>query len=119
MTFSMLLVAHWAGDFLFQSSNMALKKSYSLKWLCLHVATYSTTLLLFSLLLLPFKQAIFFALVNGALHLITDFFTSKLVHKYRDEPRKFYPIIGFDQMIHMQCLFWTLHYLDNIMQIVG
>ena len=113
MTFSLLLVAHWVGDFGLQTSNMALNKSHSMIWLLKHVGAYTAAILAFSLFIIPLEQVPLYVGVNAVLHLITDFFTSKWAYKHRKEPRKFYPIIGIDQMIHSLTLYWTLELLIN------
>ncbi|WP_109830556.1 DUF3307 domain-containing protein [Reichenbachiella versicolor] len=108
MTFSIILLAHWMGDFGFQTSKMALRKSKSKKWLLYHVSTYTGVIAVTSLILFPPEDAFYYILTNGFLHLATDFVTSKLASRYRDSPRMYYPIIGFDQMIHTLSLYWTL-----------
>jgi len=112
MTFSLFLLAHWIGDFGLQTSKMALGKCVSLKWLVIHVGTYTGVILLFSLFLMPLDDVFRFVSLNCLLHLITDFFTSKWANKNRKEPRKFYPIIGLDQLIHTLTLYWTLDLLN-------
>ena len=107
MDFIYILLAHWVGDFLFQSTNMAVKKYNSLKWLFLHIITYTAVMLVTGQILFSWQVGLGYAIFNGLLHLITDFFTSKLSAKYQDRPRIFYPILGFDQFIHMVCLYWT------------
>ncbi len=108
MIFSLIIIAHWFGDFAFQTSNMAVNKSRSFKWLFLHTGTYTVTLLLFCLFLMPMEELFPYVVLNGLLHGTTDLFTSRLAAKYREEPRRFYPIIGFDQMVHTLTLYWTL-----------
>ncbi len=107
MIFSLILLAHWAGDFLFQSSKMALGKSQHLRWLGIHVLTYTATLLVFNVFLFSIKTALVYTLINGVLHGVTDFFTSKLAAKYSEKPRVFFPILGMDQLIHTITLYVT------------
>ena len=107
MSFSLFLVAHWAGDFVFQTTSMALGKSKSIKWLTIHVLTYTAILLIFSVFTLPNDVILLYVLANGLLHWVTDFFTSKLAAKYFEQPRIFYPILGFDQLIHVMTLYIT------------
>lgn len=107
MDFLILLLAHWIGDFLLQSTNMATKKHNNLKWLFLHVFTYTTALLILSQFVFSWQVGLGYAIINGALHLITDFFTSKVSIKYQDRPRIFFPILGLDQFLHLTCLYWT------------
>jgi hypothetical protein len=108
-----LLFIHWIGDFLFQTSAMATQKATSIKWLSIHVTVYTATLLFFSVWLLDTEIAIQFSLLNGALHWITDFFTSKLMARYLQRPRIYYPLMGFDQLIHQGCLLYSFHQLST------
>ncbi|MAU26707.1 MAG: hypothetical protein CMH48_14655 [Muricauda sp.] len=107
MDFIVLLLAHWVGDYLLQTNNMALKKHHSLKWLSLHILVYTAVLLVFCNLVFSWQIALGYAVINGLLHFITDFFTSKLAAKYHGKRRIFYSILGFDQFVHMVCLYWA------------
>lgn len=95
------------GDYLLQTSKMATEKSQSIKWLLVHVLIYTLSILIFANFAFSWQIALGYALINGLLHLVTDFFTSKLSARYLEQPRIFFPILGFDQMIHMACLYWT------------
>lgn len=112
MNFSILLITHWLGDYVFQTSKMALGKSKHLKWLAVHVLTYTVILCICSLFIFPIKVAISYAILNGILHGITDFFTSKLAAKHTENPRLFFPILGFDQLIHLLTLYISYSNLD-------
>lgn len=107
-----ILFAHWVADFLFQTETMALNKSKSIKWLSVHVLTYTIVLLGFSLLLLDGQTALLFAGVNGTLHWVTDFFTSKLTTAYLNNRRVFFLIIGLDQFIHSATLIMAWEYFS-------
>jgi uncharacterized protein DUF3307 len=111
MTFGVLLFAHWVGDFAVQTSNMAIHKSHSLKWLTYHCLAYTAAILLFGIFVIPMDYLPAYIGLNFALHFVTDFFTSKWAAIHKDVPRKFYPIIGLDQFIHVFTLYWTLDYL--------
>lgn len=115
MIFAIILIAHWVGDYLFQSTRMAVEKSSSFKWLTTHVATYTGVILAFSIFLFPWKTAILYVGINGLLHFITDFFTSKLAAKHQDNARIFYPILGFDQLVHGLCLYLTYINLELLL----
>lgn len=114
MEFTFILIAHWIGDYLLQTTSMATEKSYRLKWLSLHILTYSSVLFAFCLFLFSFEVALAYTLVNGFLHAGIDFITSRQSRKYQDRPRIFYPILGFDQMLHMLSLYLTFHFRDVI-----
>jgi hypothetical protein len=105
-----LFLGHWVGDYLFQSSKMAQQKRISIKWLSIHVGVYSLVLFIFSFFLLDLTTCLKFVGVNAVLHWITDFFTSKLSSKFSDRPRIFYPVIGFDQLIHIATLVYTFEF---------
>lgn len=112
MELSLLLLSHWIGDFVLQTSKMALGKSSSLKWLTLHVLTYTGVLLVFAMFLFQWETALIFCAINFLLHWTTDFFTSKVTNKYRHMPRVFFPLLGFDQMIHGICLILTFQWFS-------
>lgn len=97
-----IMLAHFVGDFVFQNSWMALGKSKSLKPLAVHILVYSATI---GLMLLDWK----WALVNGAMHFVTDYFTSKVNARNwaKQNYRWFWIGIGFDQFVHAACLFLT------------
>lgn len=107
MDFIIILIAHWVGDYLLQSRDMATRKHRSFKWLSLHVLTYTGVLLVATQFVFSWQVSLGYAVISGFLHLVTDFFTSKLSHKYYEKPHIFYPILGFDQLIHMICLYWA------------
>ncbi len=112
MVFSLILLAHWTGDYAFQTSKMAVGKSQHIKWLAFHVLVYTLVLCVFSIFLFSIKLAIFYTLLNGVLHGITDFFTSKLAAKYNQTPRIFFPVLGMDQLIHTITLYLTYQNID-------
>jgi len=86
---------------------MAIKKHRSVKWLLLHTLTYTLILLMMAQSIFSWQVGLGYAVFNGALHLATDFFTSKLAAKFQEKPRMFYSILGFDQLVHVSCLYWT------------
>ncbi|WP_299242145.1 DUF3307 domain-containing protein [uncultured Aquimarina sp.] len=115
MIFSWILIAHWIGDFAFQTSKMALGKSEEIKWLFVHVIVYTITLATFSLFLFSIKTTIAYVLINSFLHGFTDFFTSKLTSRYRENPRIFFPLLGLDQLIHTITLYATYLHIEKIL----
>ena len=118
-----LLLAHWVGDFLFQSTWMATNKYNSWEALLLHTATYTV-------IMTTFIAPIFFVwdlvtfLSNVAIfawscfffHTLQDYFTSKMTHKQFERkvyngPTGAFTIIGFDQFLHFVQLFGTFYLL--------
>lgn len=122
-----MLFSHWVSDFVLQSHWMATNKSKNLIALTAHVATYTAAfgfLMLtlgvvlagtpyWSLAIMAMMSPVsFFSWVglNGVLHFITDFFTSKLtsILWQRGDYHNFFVIVGLDQLIHYSCLILTL-----------
>jgi Na+-transporting NADH:ubiquinone oxidoreductase subunit NqrE len=111
-----LLIIHWVGDYVLQFNEMATRKSQSLKWLTVHVLVYTAALLTGTFVLvlvdmMAFDKVIVFVGVNAALHWITDLVTSRVADRVSDRPRLYYPLIGFDQLLHSVTLLSTFHWL--------
>ncbi|MFT5511595.1 MAG: hypothetical protein ACI89J_004699 [Hyphomicrobiaceae bacterium] len=108
---ALLLIAHWIGDFVFQTTWMATTKNHRLDALLVHVLTYS--LILAGPAVLLFGQtetAALFVGANAVLHLATDFVTSKFSSAMYAEKnmRGFFVLLGFDQLLHHLALAATL-----------
>ena len=73
----LILLLHFLGDFILQSDKIALNKSSSNTVLLIHVTIYSSLFLIFGPV---------YALLNGALHFMTDWVTSRASSKGSGEP---------------------------------
>jgi len=100
-----ILVVHWFADFVMQSHWMASNKSSSNRALLAHIVTYTFFL---SLIIHPV-----WGLVNGVLHGITDYFTSRWTSSLwkSGNTHNFFVVIGLDQMIHAITLFATYYWI--------
>ena len=109
--FVALLAVHWVADFVLQSHWMAVNKSKRLDALSLHVAAYTATLAGATVVLVGLTQAaLVFVLVNGALHFVTDFITSRVTaHLWKQERvHDFFVVVGVDQLMHQLALVVTM-----------
>jgi hypothetical protein len=118
-----IMFAHLLADFYFQTREMAEGKSSSLRILFSHALTYtyvmavalvamfSLALTVFdaniSILLLPLLVP--YAILNGVIHLVVDFFTSKIssIYYHNGNMKGFWLTIGTDQFIHTASLIAT------------
>ena len=98
----MVVWAHWIGDFVLQSDQMARMKSKSNFWLLFHTGVYTVVLLA----LFGWK----YALINGVAHTVVDYFTSRFNAKMweKKEIHWFFTGIGFDQACHYTILLLTI-----------
>lgn len=113
MIFTTVLIAHFIGDFVLQTDEMAKGKSSSMKWLALHIGTYTSVLLVAAVFFLSWQQAVAFAAINGAGHMLTDYFTSRISSKMwaAERVHDFFVVIGADQLIHVLILYWSCMYV--------
>lgn len=96
----LLIWIHFIADFILQTDEIAKYKSQSIKILAYHCMLYT----------LPFLIMGFnFAILNGILHFIVDYCSSRVTKYYwnNGNRRNFFITIGFDQAIHMTCLITT------------
>lgn len=96
----LIIILHFISDFLLQIDWMSKNKSSNNVALIVHCIVYS---------LLFFFIGIVYAIINGVLHFVIDYFSSRLTSKYwqTQNYRVFFIIIGLDQTLHFICLFGT------------
>lgn len=124
--FLTMILIHWVSDFVLQSHWMATNKSKSNRALGLHVATYTASmgvLTVLAMLVQPiwlifflgkgFSVFLVWLLVNGVLHFMTDYVTSRATsHLWaKGRTHDFFVVVGLDQVIHYACLFYTMAWL--------
>lgn len=110
--FVLLIAIHWVADFICQTHWQAQNKSKNNVALSLHVASYTGILVAASLMLFG-TLGLTFAAVNGALHWITDYFTSRWTSKLyaKQDWHNFFVVVGLDQLIHYMTLAATMTWL--------
>lgn len=104
-TFILIMFVHWVADFIMQTRWMATNKSSSNLALGTHILVYMIPMSMFGL---------YFAIVNGILHFIVDYFTSRGTSYLwkKKETHMFFILIGLDQFLHMVCLLYTYKLLN-------
>jgi len=111
----LILLAHFVADFIFQTDKQALNKCKSNWWLTSHVAAYTSIIMFFGIFIFGLIPVIIlWAFVNGVLHWITDYFTSRAnAYFWKAEKRHWFFVgIGADQLIHYTCLLLTYEYFN-------
>lgn len=117
-----IIVLHFIADFVYQSDWMATNKSKNNIALLTHVLVYTAVLAIGGAIIAPDnlqKIVLPWILVNGALHFVTDFCTSRVTSKLwqANERHWFFVMIGFDQCIHYSCLFYSYSWIAGQAQI--
>ena len=115
-TIASIYALHWLFDFKLQTAYMSHNKSKSIAALLAHVEVYTCGVLVMLLfnyhhsnLLTGLLWVTFNVVAHGAIDAVSSRLSSKLFAK--QEYGKAFDVIGFDQMLHMLCLFGSFIYL--------
>jgi hypothetical protein len=122
-----VFTVHFVADFILQTHWQASNKSKNLEALFRHVGVYSLVLWLVSMLVFlnhSFLLVSTFVFMNGMLHLVTDYVTSRwssawfvaaLRYTHHNDTywagwawHRFFEVIGFDQWLHHMAFFLLL-----------
>lgn len=119
--YQLIIIAliHWIGDFLLQSTDMALNKSKSNIWLFRHVLSYCLPFLVLGVFFYSPHLVLIFTYVTFLSHFITDYYTSRWTGRLRAAEKyygfpAFFSVIGLDQWIHIAQLFLTFKFLNSL-----
>lgn len=114
----LILIIHFVADFVLQTSWMSENKYKDSDALISHICVYTITWFLGCFLLInwvPFTamQLTVFLLITAVSHFLTDYFTSKVVHRLfaKKDFHNGFVMIGFDQILHYVQLFLCIKFL--------
>lgn len=101
------MAAHFIADFVLQARWIGLNKSKKESVLALHILIYVAAMWLMTL---PIGLPLWFFVVNGIAHWITDWCSSRLGGYFykKENLYMFWNTIGFDQLAHGAVLLYTL-----------
>lgn len=105
-----IILIHLIGDFFLQGSKLSTNKSSKMLSLLQHVGIYTLTLIILSPLWLGLTiyQGLEFSLINGVLHLIVDYITSKKKLRFWSQnENRYITVVGLDQVVHILILIVT------------
>lgn len=121
-----ILALHYIGDFILQPYWMSLQKSENFKILLCHVGLYTLVMYVGLIFTIGIVPAFKFAFLNGLLHLLVDYVTSKIISDNSSEllldPDQTKPIhkrlqlwgpislLGFDQLLHQSFLLLAFYF---------
>lgn len=97
-----LFALHYLADFILQTNWMAHGKSKRFWPLFIHVLIYTTVFIGGAALYTDIDSAIWFGVLNGVIHYIVDYFTSRLNSRLyqKENKRMFWIAVGLDQTLH-------------------
>lgn len=126
LTIIFVLALHLVADFILQPNWVQTYKSRDNSILLLHVTIYSYVLSMGALIVAPWEAAVLYGVINGLLHFIVDYITSRIItfHALKiklpaAEEMASVPIyekiniyslcvlLGIDQLCHQACLLAT------------
>lgn len=98
-----ILIAHFVGDFIMQTDDMAKGKSKDNVVLLHHVTWYSIPLIFVACLT---EIGALWVIINAIAHFVIDYFTSRRSSRLWSEGKvhDFFVTVGFDQLLHYTCL---------------
>lgn len=121
-----IFLLHFIGDFIFQPYWMKIKKSRQSSVMLLHILLYTSVLMVGLSIFYPNPVAISYAFINGIIHFIVDYASSRVISTssrelvVREGPEPLYervdmhvPILflGVDQLLHHISLIATWYLL--------
>ena len=123
MEILLLLIAHFIGDFLFQSSKIAHLKMDQFKYYLLHCAIYSGVIALPLLCFGPFKNVMILFIVITVTHAIIDYSRIKILKNMKTKKKMKmktlktdynsmdFSVFVLDQFLHLSVIVVSAHFI--------
>ena len=117
-----IMLTHFIGDFLLQSSWMAQNKSQSNWPLFVHCLVYTMVFIPFAVVVIPASSVAWFLIFTLLLHMYIDFNTSRITSRLSAEGKYgsnyipnfgMFSIIGLDQFLHYLSLIGTYYFFTT------
>lgn len=117
MKYLLLIIAHFLGDFIFQSSTMACKKRTSFKYMALHCIIYSGFIILPLFLFGPFGNVSIAFLIIIISHMIIDYARNVIIDKLNrsqtDHKTFDFMIFILDQILHILIIICSMNLVNE------
>ena len=112
MNLLLVLIAHFLGDFVFQTERMAQKKRTSIKSFVLHCLIYSFFITLTLIWIRPIDKIIFAIIIIVLSHVTIDFIKNILLRiiskRYEDHRGLDFAVFVIDQIIHITIILFIV-----------
>ena len=111
---TLLLLIHIMGDYFLQGNKVNGQKAIKLVFLCKHVGIYTALFIAISpfVLGLTFLQGLAFSLINGSMHFVIDYYSSKFKIKYYEMNESKYNVtVVLNHSLHLIILIVTYLYI--------
>lgn len=106
----LIILIHLLGDFFLQGNKLNKNKATKPMALIRHVSVYTLSFVVLSPLLLDLtiQQGLIYSLLNGGLHLLVDWGTSKKrLEFWKVNENKYLKYVSFEQITHIAVLIVT------------
>lgn len=118
MVLFIFLIAHFFGDFIFQSSNMAYKKLTSKRYFIKHCLIYSLCIVLALICFGPVEYQIVIASILIISHALIDLLKNiilKMIQKRKENDNKVnFVIFIIDQLLHIGIIIYAIQFIESV-----
>ncbi len=121
MELTLLLIAHILGDFIFQTSELAKKKTKSLKYFIIHCLIYSLMIFLALIWFAPVDRVILIwlsvVILHGSIDLVHIMIKKKIAEMNKLKKNKEFTAFLIDQLIHILVLYIGSSFIHGLNEV--